>query len=293
MVTFPISVPAGAAISIEYSTDCSDMFSSATGATITPVASRVGNLMVSLASIGTYGTTAPVTGLAQLYVTIPSSSSIVGNVYLTSDATNSGGMAYGSTMTGGYFALGSAYYRPPPSAADQFRDRIRSQLQGTAKSRFLNIVKKNDPEGRARELLREMVDESDFRRYVTRGFLTVRGKTGLVYQIAYGMPIRCLAPGPNGKYREFESLCVIFKQPGLPPTDQVVMQKLMVQHDEFGLRSIANVSRMCNENDVVLGTEALAAIRKAAYEKKKKDNFVAMAVGNVGQFLAARAATAS
>jgi hypothetical protein len=158
---------------------------------------------------------------------------------------------------------GGEYVCPPQSKADQFRARVRQNLAGASiPSKYLNIIRDNDPEGRARALLRELVGEDEYRRYVTKGFTVVRGKTGLVYKIAYGQPIKCYAPGTNGKYVQYQSLCVVFKDHGMPPTDQVIMQRLLVKNDEFGLRSVANISKLCDDSAVRLG-DAADMIRKA------------------------------
>ena len=126
------------------------------------------------------------------------------------------------------------------SNKDLFRHRLKNQLIITRKSRGLPRFDESTPEGRARALLREMVTEREFLRYLKRGCVTVIGKTGLRYEV-YGETIDVYAKTVDGKYKKVESICLVFKDhANLPPTDKVIMRKLMIEADEFGMRSISN-----------------------------------------------------
>jgi hypothetical protein len=124
----------------------------------------------------------------------------------------------------------------------EMRSRIRSQLACKFNTKHLNIVKETTPEAKARGLLREMIGDKAFLQYVKKGFITVRGRTGLMYKVSPS-GIWSYAPKPDGKYDHFEYICIVFKQHGIPPTDAVIMRKLLIEHDEFGLRKAANVSK--------------------------------------------------
>lgn len=128
------------------------------------------------------------------------------------------------------------------SKADAERYRMRDQLRSNRKfqSKYLNIVKDATPEGKARRLLRDLVGEGAFKQYLKRGFVTVQGPSGLLYQVSPGY-ITSYAKTKSGKYRRCEGMCVVFKNQGLPPTDAVIMRMLLCQRDEFGLRSYANI----------------------------------------------------
>jgi hypothetical protein len=117
--------------------------------------------------------------------------------------------------------------------------------------RHLNIVKENDPEAKARGLLREMVGNEQFRNYVRKGFVTVKGASGIIYKVSQD-GIRSYARTPAGGYKQFEHICVVFRQ-ALPPTDAVAMRLLLLRYDEFAMRARANVSRLNAEADFDLG----------------------------------------
>lgn len=138
----------------------------------------------------------------------------------------------------------------PLTKAQRFRQRIRDQLRGAGvprQKRYLDHVKEGDPEFKARGLLRELIGEHHFRNYMRRGFIMVQGRSGLLYKIMRGcasQSIRSYGRTKNGKWAPFENICIIFKKNGLPPTDSVIMRMMMCQRDEWGLRSMANVSHV-------------------------------------------------
>lgn len=82
-----------------------------------------------------------------------------------------------------------------------------------------------------------MVGPRAFRSYLKNGFLSYRADSGRVYQIFPGhASVKVWHMGSH-----IESLCVIFQDRGLPPTDCVIMRLLMLEHDEEGFRKMANV----------------------------------------------------
>lgn len=132
-----------------------------------------------------------------------------------------------------------------PTKVDRLRARIKKNMAGfNGNYRYLTRVAPSDPEYKARGLLMDMIGDGPFRNYLKRGFVTVRGRTGLMYKVMRGQAsnaIKSFAPTKDGKYRPFESICVVFEDRGLPPTDTVIMRLMMCLYDEFGMRAVANV----------------------------------------------------
>jgi len=146
----------------------------------------------------------------------------------------------------------SPYYVYDPEVAkrEAFRNRIRNQMIFIKKTRSLGGVKPDSPEGKARALLREMIGDKAFANYLRRGSITVVGKTGLRYVI-YGNTIKVYAKTVDGKMRQVESICLVFKNhASLPPTDHVIMRKLMIEADEFGMRTVGNIGAMEDTDEV-------------------------------------------
>jgi hypothetical protein len=101
---------------------------------------------------------------------------------------------------------------------------------------------------RARELLAEMIGWDAYVQYLKRGFIVCKGRTGLLYVIYGGHRMIDCYHQVDGKYKIQERICIKFKDlydsptcGPLPFTDGVIMRKLLVEYDEFGLRKLANV----------------------------------------------------
>lgn len=117
-----------------------------------------------------------------------------------------------------------------------YRPRIGG-LEILVRSRH-HMMRDVSPQERvALECLREMISEAEYRKYITHGFLLVKGDSGKTYQL----------------YREnshtkvwlhgklLESLCVYIQEPGVPPTDNVIAFKTIIETDEEEYRRMANV----------------------------------------------------
>lgn len=130
---------------------------------------------------------------------------------------------------------------------ETLRNRIRQQLTPDIRPENEHLLRcSNDPaELKARGLLREMIGMKAYRDYLRRGFITVRGKSGLHYRIFGGTRhMTSYAKHDDGKFYPHEDICVVFCDHNLPLTDGVVMRLLLVENDEFALRRIANVRAM-------------------------------------------------
>lgn len=139
---------------------------------------------------------------------------------------------YGVTNAGNWYVWNQAPLKTP---AEQLRDIIRERLgPAIVPDRALGMAA-SIAEERARQTLRRVIGEERYRRYLRNGFLTVRGKTGLVYQIFAGGNMTQV----YDKGRRVEKLCVILRG-GFPPTDQLIMRYLLILNDETNFRAYAN-----------------------------------------------------
>lgn len=93
---------------------------------------------------------------------------------------------------------------------------------------------------KARETLREMITESEYRRYITNGFIMVKAKSGLWYQIFNKQAGYWVFSFKDGKM--FERLC-IHTDSICPPTDHVINMKVLAEIDEESLRKGANITK--------------------------------------------------
>lgn len=164
-------------------------------------------------------------------------------------------------------------YLTPPTRTDLMRARIRAQMAGAnVPSKYLSIVKDSDPEGKARGLLREMIGLEAYREYLRRGFVMVRGRSGLLYKVMRGTATQCIevmGRTMDGGYGTVESLCVVFQDSNLPPTDSVIMRVLMCRYDEFGLRARANVFHGPVEKRDLAISDMAKSLIKVGEDKQK------------------------
>lgn len=91
------------------------------------------------------------------------------------------------------------------------------------------------PEEKARRLLKRMVGTKAFHNYLKNGFITYQAKSDLIYQIAPGHGYTHVWD----KGKPVESLCLVFQDRALPPTDAVIMRLLMIENNEEEFRKLA------------------------------------------------------
>lgn len=82
----------------------------------------------------------------------------------------------------------------------------------------------------ALQLLRGLVGQDEFRRYLKYGFVMVQGQSGLRYQVKRG---RHVVDVWNERGR-VDGICV-YLQGRFPPTDDVITRMLMAERDELEL----------------------------------------------------------
>jgi hypothetical protein len=136
----------------------------------------------------------------------------------------------------------------PGSTEEEFTGNdLRSKIRSVIKSNLCIINKAGrsspisfnvtGPERTALETLREMLPEEQFRQYLRYGFIIVRGSSGRQYQIFRDN--RHTMVYKEGKI--VEEICIRIKDNNIPPTDNVVAFKSIIEASEDIFRSSGNI----------------------------------------------------
>jgi len=128
-----------------------------------------------------------------------------------------------------------------PIAVDiNFMSYYFNGLAILVKSREKLLKNISNDEARAVETLREMISESEFRGYIKYGFISVKGKSGDVYQIPrLGNHTKVWR---NGKV--IEEVCVRIADKKIPLTDNVIAFKTIIESNEEEFKKMGNVYKM-------------------------------------------------
>ncbi len=163
---------------------------------------------------------------------------------------------YGLTETGtgteNLFNLGYSTYLQdnpcfnlvfPYDKGTLLREDIRRNLAPAHIKRIgaIPLHKVPDNEAVALESLREVVTETEFRRYLKYGFVLVRGKSGDTFQVfRNGAHTKVWRGG-----KLIEEICVrIGNIEKCPPTDNVIAFKTMIESDENEFKKTGNLYNM-------------------------------------------------
>lgn len=127
-------------------------------------------------------------------------------------------------------------------------DRLKTIIQQRQAPAFIRSRKHLETptdirEVRARETLQRVLGDQKFRSFIKNGFVSVRAKSGLVYQIFPGHDITKVYR--DGKLTE--RLCVVLKG-RFPPTDSLIMRYLLILNDEQDFRKHAISHGVYNNN---------------------------------------------
>lgn len=146
---------------------------------------------------------------------------------------------------------------------------LKSKLCILVKSRADMLTNIADNEQQAMQTLREVITETEFRKYIKYGFVLVKGKSGDTYQIFRNRSHTKVWRA--GKI--IEEVCVRIKNDiKAPPTDNVVAFKAMIENDEAAFKTLGNVykfkeGRLQREDgnfNIVAGNVADYAVQLAA-----------------------------
>ncbi len=119
----------------------------------------------------------------------------------------------------------------------KIRNNLVSILVKSRAEDYRNIPKN---EWCAIETLREMITEAEFRKYITHGFILVKGKKGHIYQIFKNRDHTIVWE----KGKVIEEVCVRIKDKKIPPTDNVIAFKILIETSEDEFRKLGNVYNM-------------------------------------------------
>ena len=172
------------------------------------------------------------TATNDLYVTYP-------DLEETITATGSANIliTYNESAGTGTYASNLFIEPKPLTKEERIRQQLRQKLAPQILVRRFGVGRTSrDPEKRAREALRAIIGDQRFRRYLKHGFITVKGQSGLIYQVFPGHNMTRV--WKDGK--PIEKLCVVFCDSSVPPTDSVIMRLLMILDSEEEFRKQAN-----------------------------------------------------
>jgi hypothetical protein len=125
-------------------------------------------------------------------------------------------------------------------------------------------LKYTPQEQKARDSLRDMLTEEEWRRYVTNGFIMVRGSSGYWYQI-FADNSRLQVYKNNKKTH---AIC-IHTDKTCPPTDHVINMKVLIEIDEASLWANGNITSLDTPR-ISLGDFAISAKAKPLVEEYRK-----------------------
>lgn len=164
-------------------------------------------------------------------------------------------ITYGST--GNYYSIGSHIDSPAIRAEikkQDFLDKMRRSL--SISPRRLGLESPKSPsEMKARDTLRDLISERDWRNYVMNGFLMIQGPSGKRYQVFNDQRRIRVFEGRENTYE----LC-IHTDRQCPPTDHVLNLKLFIEFDEDSVWKASNATRMSakkshNVGDIIVNND--------------------------------------
>lgn len=163
----------------------------------------------------------------------------------TTGATTAWYAAAPTAITYNYTTDGLSWYAQSihqETKAEKFKNKIRNQLCGGIRKRQ-SILEQLAPPGmstaelKARDTLRDMLSEQDWRRYVTNSFVMVRGESGKWYQVFANHNTERIRVYEKGEH--IANLC-IHSDSSCPPTDHVIAMKIQIELDEESIWKESN-----------------------------------------------------
>lgn len=124
------------------------------------------------------------------------------------------------------------------------KQMLKSFIRSNLGNRFsprqrLNQFKVTVAETKARDTLRDLLTEKDWRRYITNGFIMVKSPTSNKWYQIFN-DYRRINVYLNGKITQ--NICIHTDVPECPPTDHVLNMLFLVEHSEHELYKLGNVS---------------------------------------------------
>ncbi|HSZ58480.1 MAG TPA: hypothetical protein VK797_22630 [Tepidisphaeraceae bacterium] len=156
---------------------------------------------------------------------------------------------YRNFYTGNWTQTWTQITAPQKTPGERLREIIRARQAPLHLPSHRKLLLPTDDarELRARASFRRIVGEHNWRSYCARGYVSVRGKSGRVYQIFAGHDVTRVYEGG----RLIERLCIVLSG-HYPPTDSILMRYVMVLSDEAGFCKQANRTVCHGENPAVV-----------------------------------------
>ena len=126
---------------------------------------------------------------------------------------------------------------PFVSEPNDLKWKLKQNLVIHIKSRAEPIYNAPLNERNAIDTLREMITEIEFRKYVKHGFILVKGNSGDIYQVFRNRDHTKVWR----KGQMIKEVCVRISNRKIPPTDNVIAFKTMIEVDEDEFERIGNV----------------------------------------------------
>lgn len=121
-----------------------------------------------------------------------------------------------------------------------FVGKLKANLVIAVKTRSQEIPLSHPAEKIALETLREVISEAEFRKYLRYGFILVKGQSGDIFQIFRNRSHTKV--WRNGKV--IEEVCVRIREVNVPPTDNVIAFRQIIQTSEIEFKKLGNVYKM-------------------------------------------------
>jgi len=146
---------------------------------------------------------------------------------------------YTLTYNGSAWIQGDVFHFTPNKVdvKEEVKRAIRNNLLIKIGTRHNTLQRDVSPqELKARQTLRDIITEKEWRRYVTNGFIMVKGQSGKWYQIFKDQNHTKV----YNQGRLIEEICIHTDQK-CPPTDHILNLKLLIELDENSLRAGGNI----------------------------------------------------
>jgi hypothetical protein len=127
----------------------------------------------------------------------------------------------------------------PPNSSRIIKNAIQANLTIKTITRCDLLKDISEPEKIAMQTLREMITEQEFRHYLKYNFIIVKSSSGLIYQIFRNKSHTKVFK--NGTL--IEEICVRL-QGNVPPTDNVIAFKTMIEANEQEFKALGNVYKI-------------------------------------------------
>lgn len=163
----------------------------------------------------------------------------IGTINITATGSNVTVSVLGDNVRGNF-----VYW---PVVENNIKNMVKNKIKQNTIVRVLDRTvifdrKVSIQEQKARYTLRDMLTEQEWRKYVTNGFIMVKGSANYWYQIIANSGVNVYKDGKKLHY-----ICIHTDQ-SCPPTDHVINMKLLIEMDEMSLWHNGNIREASMSN---------------------------------------------